>query len=68
MITLLTNDSPRSYELMAALDEAEITYELKPTQRYDAPILIVNDKEYRFTQALKFIRKRVKEHGDIVYD
>ena len=68
MITLLTNNSPRSYELMAALDEVEIEYELKPTQRTDAPILIVNDREYRFTQALKFIRKRVKEHGDIIFD
>lgn len=66
MITLLTNNSPRSYELMAALDEAEIEYEVKQTQRADAPILIVNDREYRFTQALKFIRKRVKEHGDII--
>ena len=72
-VTLLTNNSPRSYELMAALDEVEIEYELKPTQRTDAPILIVNDREYRFTQALinralKFIRKRVKEHGDIIFD
>lgn len=66
MITLLTNDSPRSYELMATLDEAEITYELKPTQRYDAPILIINNKELNFTKAQRWIRKRGDRSGDFI--
>lgn len=66
MITLLTNNSPRSYELMSALDEADVEYEVKETKRHDAPVLIVLDKEYRFNQAFKWIRKRVKKNGDII--
>ena len=68
-ITLITDGSPRANELIELLDESGESYELNADNtRHDLPLLIVNDKELNFTKAQRWIKKRVRENGDTIYD
>lgn len=68
MVKLLTDGSRQSYQLIDQLEETGISYELETTERKDAPLLIVNNKELNFTKAQRWIRKQVKDDGDVIYD
>lgn len=65
MVTLITDGSPRAFKLQNQLDEAEITYEIQTARRNDTPQLIVENKVLNFTKAQRWIKKKVKENGEI---
>ena len=67
-ITLLT-DGNNDRQLVMLLEESGLEYETQfNNTRHDLPILIVNDKELNFTKAQRWIKKRVRENGDTIYD
>lgn len=66
-ITLITDGSTRANELIELLDESGESYELNANNiRHDLPILVIDNKELNFTKAQRWIKKRVKENGDII--
>ena len=66
MIKLLSDSSKQSYQLIDQLDETGISYEIETSERNDLPRLIVDNKELNFTKAQRWIRKQVKDDGDII--
>ena len=66
-ITLITDGSTRANELIELLDESGESYEINANNiRHDLPILVIDNKELNFTKAQRWIKKRVKENGDII--
>ena len=68
-ITLITDGSTRANELIELLDESGESYEINANNiRHDLPILVIDNKELNFTKARRWIKKKVREHGETLYD
>lgn len=64
MVTIYCDGSYESFNLIRQLDDREIPYEAKnqfDAQEmgfYDLPILVVDNRVYKFKKALKWLRKQ----------
>ena len=67
-ITLLT-DGSNDRQLVMLLEESGLEYETQFNNiRHDLPILVIDNKELNFTKAQRWIKKKVREHGETLYD
>ena len=69
MQIMLLTDGSNDRQLVMLLEESGLEYETQFNNiRHDLPILIVNDKELNFTKAQRWIKRKVREHGETLYD